>query len=240
MVKLSKTEKDEILKYFNYGLVPSEEYNPAEEYPLDWFKRYFAFLSDEKLSAHLGEAFYQARYCSNVVRVLSLTHAKHKIFTNMQIIQYASICEALLQKTIEEFCKEEFQERYPIIELRKCPNALSNSTKIEFEKKPAILCIEKKTKADVKRERMPRKTEFAVSKGIISEDSKTKFDALYDTRNNVHLLKATQNDYSPRKIDAQNAFDLMEQIVGEIKVFYIENNKIAQRELEGTKWKEKN
>lgn len=224
MNKLKKSTKDEILKHFNNGLVPSESYNPSLEYPLEWFEHYFTFLNDRKLEKYLGEAFYQARYCANIAKVLSLTNAKHKIFTNIQIIQYASICEALLQKTIEIFCKSEFQEMYPVIELKRCNNAVSSITKIEYDKQTVVLCVEKKKKPVIKSERMQRKTEFALAKGIISEDSKTRFDALYDTRNNVHILKATQNNYSPRKGDAESAYLLMEQIVTEVKMFYKSQN----------------
>lgn len=217
---LEKETKVKVQKSCNVGLVPDENYSPAEEYPITWFERFFSFLNDRQIEKRLGEAFYQARFCYKLMNVLGLPVAKHKALVNMQIIQYASICEAVLQKCIEDFLKDDFQQRYAITQFVKYPNALSVDTHITSGNTHLYLCKEKIVKADLKRERMDHKTGFAVEHGIISEDSKEKFDKLYDMRNNVHILKATQNNYNPRKYEAKNAFLLMQQLVAEVKAYY--------------------
>ena len=220
MSGIEKDVKDSVLNHCNRGLVPDAQYDPTTEYPISWFTRYFSFLEDETLEKHLGEAFYQARFCYKLMETLSLPVAKHKAFVSIQIIQYASICEAVLQKCIEHFYKEMFQQQYAVKQFQKNQNALSVDTVIMNGSKQLFLCNEKTIKADIKRERMDHKTQFAVENGIISSDTKQKFDLLYDARNNVHILKATQNNYIPRKREAKEAFELMQQFVSEIKLFF--------------------
>ena len=68
------------------------------------------------------------------------------------------------------------------------------------------------------------KTEFAVDHNIISSATKISFDSLYDSRNNIHILKAAQNNYAPTLIEAKNAFALMRTFVSEVKTFYSSKN----------------
>lgn len=217
---IRKETKDDIQKILNVGLVPDEEYSPREEYPIEWFVRYFSFLNNSPLEKRLGESFYQARFCYNLMTKLGLPLAKYKAMVNMQIILYASICEAIIQNCIEDFYKEDFQKRYAIAQFVKCSNAMSVDTHISHGSTPLYLCREKYIKADIKRERMDHKTDFAVDKHIITGDTKAKFDMLYDMRNNIHILKATQNNYNPRKHEAKDAFLLMQQCVEAVKSFY--------------------
>ena len=50
---------------------------------------------------------------------LRLPIAKHRAIVRFQIIQYASICEAILQAAIETFYKSEFEEKYAVTQMIK-------------------------------------------------------------------------------------------------------------------------
>ena len=200
---LDKKIITQVIGFCNRDLVPDEQFKSgATPYPIDWFSDYFSFLENPKLQKYLGEAYYQARFLYKLMNGLRLPIAKHRAIVRFQIIQYASICEAIL----------------------KCQNALSTSTKITFENKNVYLCKEKKIKADIKRERIDHKTEFAVDHNIISSATQISFDSLYDSRNNIHILKAAQNNYAPTLIEAKNAFALMRTFVSEVKTFYSSKN----------------
>ena len=56
------------------------------------------------------------------------------------------------------------------------------------------------------------------------DSTKISFDSLYDSRNNIHILKAAQNNYTPTLIEAKNAFALMRTFVSEVKTFYFSKN----------------
>ena len=221
-MKLKRDVITQVISYCNRDLVPDSLFNIDTEYPSEWFVKYFSFLDDAKLEKYLGEAFYEARFLYKLMASLKLPMAKHRGIVRFQIIQYASICEAVLQATIESFYKDEFEGQYAVTELVKYTNALSNKTKITHNGTSLHLCREKRVKADIKRTRMDFKTDFAVNHNIISVATKNAFDALYDSRNNIHILKAANNNYIPKLSESKDAFLLMQTLVGEVKDFYIQ------------------
>lgn len=216
----------QVINFCNRDLVPDSSFRNTGTYPSEWFIQYFSFLSDTRLEKYLGEAFYQARFLYKLMSSLKLPLAKHKGIVRFQIIQYASICEAVLQHAIEKYFKNEFENQYAVIELVKCKNALSIDTKITYNGTNLYLCQEKKKKADIKRTRIDYKTEFAVAHNIISQSTKVAFDALYDSRNNIHILKAANNNYNPKLYESKNAFLLMQTFVEEVKLFYLQQNSV--------------
>ena len=98
---------------------------------------------------------------------------------------------------------------------------MSSKAKILFDSKEVAICQRKVNKGVLKRTRIDEKTQYAVDKGIISQDIKEYFDKLYDLRNNVHILKASQNKYVPRIVDAKESFIFMRKFIQEVKNFYI-------------------
>ena len=138
---LDKKIITQVIGFCNRDLVPDEQFKSgATPYPIDWFSDYFSFLENPKLQKYLGEAYYQARFLYKLMNGLRLPIAKHRAIVRFQIIQYASICEAILQAAIETFYKSEFEEKYAVTQMIKCQNALSTSTKITFENKNVYLC----------------------------------------------------------------------------------------------------
>lgn len=77
-----------------------------------------------------------------------------------------------------------------------------------------------KKKGDLKRTRIDEKTGFSVVKGIISQSTKKRLDELYDKRNNVHILKAVSQEYYPKRKEAEEAYNLMKDLVSEVRFFY--------------------
>lgn len=214
----------DIIGYCNSHIVPDETYIAAPSgYQSAWFEEYFDFISDHVLGEHLGEAYYQARFLYKIMLALNLKPWKNRGFVKFQIIQYASICEALLQFVIETKFKEEYIRQNVLYEYIPNQNALSKSTAISYEKAPLFLCEKKKRKRDLKRERIDKKISFCREKNVISESSASDFKQLYEARNNIHILKAIKSDYRPRVLEAKSAFILMQKIRDEVKHF-IETN----------------
>lgn len=219
-MSLDKSVIKQVIAYCNRDLVPDENFNFVSTYPIDWFNNYFSFLDNSKLEKYLGEAYYQARFLYKLMSGLRLPVAKYRPFVRFQIIQYASICEALLEAAIESFYKSEFRDKYSIKQMVKCPGILSNSAQITFDGKNVYLCKQKKVKANIKRERSDHKSDFAVQHKIISPSTKKQFDSLYASRNNIHILKAAENNYTPTLKEAKMAFELMRMFVSDVKTFY--------------------
>ena len=218
-MKLTKDEKAKVVLCCKRNLISDWNYDEAE-YPNEWFKNLFSFLGNEALKEHLGEAFFQARFAYTLMQTLSLPMGKNKGFVNFQIIQYASICEALLNYTISMFFKKEFEDKYAAKKFVEIKNALSNKTAITYDSKQAVLCTVKTEKAQISWTTNPTKAEFALEKGILTQNTKDRYCALYDLRNNTHILKATEAKYYPKIKEASEAYELTFQFIAEIRAFF--------------------
>ena len=222
-MKLSPAEKGKFVSCCNDNLISYDGFDPDREYPIDWFKRQFSFVQDQKVREHLADEFYQTRFAYTLMQTLSLPMAKNKGIVKFQIIQYASICEALLNYALETYFKEEFESRYAATTYVDFPSALSINTKITFEGKPLYLCKGKTEKAKITWTANPTKATFALEKGVLSQDTKDKYCALYDLRNNAHILKAATADYYPKLKEASAGYELVFHFIAEIRAFFEAN-----------------
>lgn len=218
---ISKNTITEIINYCNRDLIPDDSFSALGFFQSEWFTQYFSFLNDPTLEAHLGDAFYQARFMYKLMSALRLPFAKHKGIVKFQIVQYASICEAILDTAITTYFKSDAEQAFAVFEYKKYTNAVSKTTKITHDGVELSLCKLETKKGVLKRTRIDKKTEFAVSKGLFSQTIKDAVDSLYDLRNNIHILKAADSQYTPRLKEAKNAFILMQDFVAEVKAFYL-------------------
>lgn len=221
-MKLTKEEKAKVVSCCKGNLISDWNYDESE-YPNEWFKSLFSFLGNEKLKEHLGDEFFQTRFTYTLMQTLSLPLGKHKGIVKFQIIQYASICEALLNYTISEYFKDEFEEKYASTQFLEIRGALSNKTEIVYDSKTAVLCTTKTEKAKVPWTPNPVKAEFALEKNILTQETKDKYCALYNLRNNAHILKATEADYFPKISESKDAYELTFQFISEIRAFFEAN-----------------
>lgn len=218
---ISKSTITEVISYCNRDLIPDDPFSAPVTYQSEWFTQYFSFLNDPTLEAHLGDAFYQARFMYKLMSALRLPFAKHKGIVKFQIVQYASICEAILDTAITSYFKNDAEKAFSVSEYKKYPNAVSKTTKITHDGVELCLCKLEAKKGVFKLTRIDKKTEFAVSKGLFSQSIKDAVDSLYDLRNNIHILKAADSQYTPKLREAKEAFLLMQAFVSEIKTYYL-------------------
>ncbi len=218
-MKLTTNEKAKVIMCCKENLISDWNYD-GTEYPNEWFKNLFSFLGNETVKEHLGEAFFQARFAYTLMQTLSLPMSKNRGFVNFQIVQYASICEALLNYTINKFFKKEFEEKYSAIKYAEIKNALSNKTGITYDGKAAVLCTTKTEKAQISWTSNPIKAAFALEKNILTQSTKERYCDLYDLRNNTHILKAAETGYHPKIVEAKEAYELTFKFIAEIQAFF--------------------
>ena len=220
-MRLSKDTITEVIRFCNRDLVPDPGFDATTQFHNEWFKDYFSFLGSPSVEEQLGDAFYQARFMYKLMNALNLPLNKHKGIVKFQIIQYASICEAVLDTAISRFFREDAENTFAVSEFVKYSNAVSVDTKITCGGTQLFLCKSKTKKGVLKRTRIDKRTEYAVTKGIISQKTKDAFDGLYDLRNNIHIIKAADSQYVPKLREAKEAFSLMQTFVDEIRDYYI-------------------
>src|SRR4051794_24381229 len=63
---------------------------------LAWHVSQFRFITDPELQKRLGRAFYSARYMSKLMEALRASGDEIHPFVKFQIMQYASIYEAVI------------------------------------------------------------------------------------------------------------------------------------------------
>ena len=220
MTSLKKSTITEVIRYCNRDIVPDESFNAAVDYPSNWFVDYFDFIGDDKLQRQLGDAYYQARFLYKLMCGLQLPLNKQRGVVKFQIVQYASICEAVLDMALTKYYKEEAEERFSVVELKNEPSALAKDIRIAKGNTQLFICSEKKKKGVLKRTRIDFRTTFAVEKGILTNDLKNRLDILYDLRNNIHIIKAAEAEYNPKLREAKDGFELMREVVSYIKAYY--------------------
>ncbi len=216
--QLDKKIATAVVNYCNKDIVPDGEFNSDIQYESEWFEEYFSFLNDEKLQKHVGSAYYQARFMYKLMSALRLPKAKHQGIVKFQIIQYASIYEAILDNLIEKNFKNEIMTKYGNM-IYAPVSALSKDAKLTYANSTVYICKQKLQKKSIKSMNIEERTEFAVEKGMITVDVARRICGLYDLRNNVHILKATRSDYVPQINQAKDAFQLMQEFVEQIKVY---------------------
>ena len=152
------------------------------------------------------------------MKALTLPKAKYYAFVKFQILQYASIYEAILDYYLDKYFKTEVTNRYADVTYSPV-EAMSKDTNITYQGNKLVLCKKITRAKPIKLIKIQSRTEFAVDKGIISEAMRTRICNLYDLRNNVHILKAAAKGYVPKLEEAKTAQMIMEDFVDEIKIF---------------------
>lgn len=223
-MNLNSKIKATVVRCCNEKLISDANFDIEKDYPAEWFKNLFSFLNNEKLKEHLGDEFYQTRFLCSLMQTLSLPMSKNKGIVKFQIIQYASICEALLNFTLEQYFKEEFETTFAATTYSEAKDSLSALTKITYNGTPLFICRSKKEKAKISFTSTPVKAEFALQKGILTEKTKKDYCDLYDLRNNTHILKATAIDYYPKIKEARDAYELTYRFIDEIRTYFTLNS----------------
>ena len=91
-----------------------------------------------------------------------------------------------------------------------------------------IVCAEKIENAKLEIASNPTKSEYALSKGILTQNIKERYCALYDLRNNAHILKAANVRYFPQIKESKEAYALCFEFIDEIKAFCLSKVHEAQ------------
>lgn len=194
-----------IIDYCNKDLVPNDNFDPKTEYHSNWFENQFSFVSDQDLKKQLGMAFYQARFIYKLMSALRLPRFKHYGIVKFQIIQYASICEAVITHLVKE--RFFFQLR---LHLKNSPSEKG-----------------KKKRSKLRNPNLRDYIDVAIAQGLISSATGDGIKGLYQVRNNVHLLRASKLSYKPKLYEAIDGYNLVKNMIAEIEDFDKVQNSIS-------------
>jgi hypothetical protein len=92
-------------------LTAVDHYAKSEIRSREWHNEYFDFIRDPALRDRLGEEFYSARYIYKVLQGLSVQSELQVAQVRLQVLQYASIYEAVLHHLLFDLLSNEPEVR---------------------------------------------------------------------------------------------------------------------------------
>ena len=109
---------------------------------MQWHIERFSFIQDHELKSRLGRAFYSARYTYKLMEATFVQGDELHPFVKFQIMQYASIYEAVIThllwgvfKVHSEVAQLETHKSYKPV------SALGSQTTIQFGQEPIFTCV---------------------------------------------------------------------------------------------------
>lgn len=209
---LEQTLRDQITDYCKRDL-------PGD---LNWHIQQFDFIGDTKLRDKIGRAFYSARFISKLMEAVYVDIHGDEIhpFIKFQIIQYASIYEAVITYLLWEV----FAQHPEVIALQthkayKPVSALGSLAKMTYDGENLFTCVYKDTKTPKNSIPFKDRVDCAVRIGFIdiaySEDIKTTF-AL---RNLAHLESEADRNIEMELEDSKKGYWRMKPFIEKIKDF---------------------
>jgi hypothetical protein len=194
---LNKNLRDEILAYCVRDL-------PGD---MDWHIEQFYFIDDEELRNRLGRAYCAARYVAKLMEALRPEGEFSHPFVKFQVIQYASIYEAVVAYLLwtrygdhPEVKKLQTHKAYKPVA------ALGSSTRMTFEGEPLHPCVYKDAKTQRNSIPFRDKVDCAVRLGLIEEAYSEDIKKTYELRNLAHLEAEAQKQIELELVESRTGY----------------------------------
>lgn len=156
---------------------------------LEWHIQKFDFIADnDELKERLGRAFYSSRYMSKLMEALYVSGNELHPFVKFQVIQYASIYEAVITYLLWN----SFKDNPEVIALErhksyKPVNALGSSTSMKFGEEEIYTCVYRNGKTPKNSISFGDKVDCSVRIGFIDIKYAEDIKKTYNLRNLAHI-----------------------------------------------------
>jgi hypothetical protein len=155
---------------------------------IDWHIDQFSFIDDIDLKNKLGRAYYSARYMSKLMEATYASGDEIHPFVKFQIIQYASIYEAVTSYLLwNKFSEHEEVKALQIHKAYKPVSALGSLTNLKYDGTDLFTCLYKDTKTPRNSIPFKDRVDCAVRIGFIDEAYSEDIKNLYRLRNLAHI-----------------------------------------------------
>lgn len=214
----TKTQ-NEVVDYVLRDLVPDASNSQT---PFKWFVSQFGFILDTNLKNKLGEAFYQARLMEKVREALGLKEGFNHAFVQFQILQYASIYEAVIDYKLDQI--HHVPEVKLLIRhenLARVKEAFGSATRLTYTdatgEHELIPCRKVLGTQKLKEIQFAKRLKASVKVGIVPSNTADFIENLYEKRNCLHLINAAAKDYKPLVEMSKKAFESMRSFLNHVK-----------------------
>lgn len=155
---------------------------------IDWYIDQFRFIPDIELRKRLGRAFYTARYVYKLMEALFVNGDEQHAFVKFQIMQYASVYEAVISNLLWGRYKDHpavfALENHRV--LKEVPG-FSKSMSAKFDGDEAHISVYRPTKKQRNSISFGDKVDCAVKVGFVEDTYAEEIKKLYALRNLAHI-----------------------------------------------------
>jgi hypothetical protein len=155
---------------------------------LTWHIQQFVFIENDELRKRLGRAFYSGRYVAKLMEALLASGDEVHSFVKFQIMQYASIYEAVITNLLWGH----FKDHHEVGQLQthkayKPVAALGSATTMTFAGEPLFTCAHRDAKTPRNSIPFRDKVDCAVRIGFLEEKYSEDVKRVYELRNLAHI-----------------------------------------------------
>lgn len=203
---------DEVLNYCKRDLPQNHS----------WFINEFDFIKDKALQVSLAREFYTARYIYKLMEALFLEDFELHAHLKFQIIQYASIYEAVINYLLVNNFKENMNvKKISTHTSLKEISTLSKLTKITYDDEKIFTCIKNDTKTPWNSIPFHDKVDASVNIGFLKEKYSAEIKSFYTLRNSIHIEAAAKKNIEYEIEQSKIAYKRLRPFIDDIKAFLI-------------------
>ena len=186
----------------------------------DWFISEFSFINDENLRHQLAIEFYSARYIYKLMEALNVNNLELHAHAKFQVIQYASIYEAVVNYLLQAVLADEEKVRSLYYHKTYKPeSALAAPTKLFYYGIEAFICLYKDQKTPPSSIKFSDKIDTLVDLGVLEETYVDDIKEFYKARNSIHIETAVKENTEYHIELAKKAYRRMRPFIDQIKEF---------------------
>lgn len=187
---------------------------------LEWHIQQFVFIENVELKNRLGRAFYSARYVSKLMEALYVTEDDIHPFVKFQIIQYASIYEAVTTYLLwEKFANHAEVKSLQIHKAYKPVSALGSLTRITYDGEEVSPCLYKDTKTLKNSIPFKDRVDCAVRIGFIDITYAEDIKNVFALRNLAHLESEAARKIEMDLEDSKKGYRRIKPFIDRINEF---------------------
>jgi hypothetical protein len=184
---------------------------PRPRTAMEWFHALFAFVKDATLRKHLAESCYQARFVGRFQEALWLPGKFNRAILKQQIILYAAIYEAVIDYFLGHLKAEPaVRDLLVVVEFKEVRGVLANGVtlkgKVGTEEFDVVTCRRVRRTRKLQEVRFSDRIAVARSIGLMPRHQAEFVQDLYDARNNIHIIRAAEEQFAPDARMSSRAF----------------------------------
>ena len=184
---------------------------------LQWHIDQFSFIANVDLQRKLGRAFYSARYVYKLMEALFATGDERHAFVKFQIMQYASIYEAVISYLLWN----RYKNNPEVIRLQthkayKRVYAFASITSMSYDSEEVFPCVYRNETTRRDSIAFPDKVDCAIRIGFVEEKYSAEIKSLYKLRNLAHLETEAEKQIEVEIEQAKNGYWRMKPFLEKI------------------------